>query len=817
LSDTAREEEIEVSVVLPCLNEQRTLSGCINTIKSAFKLGGLVGEIIVADNGSSDGSQEIARRCGARSVDVKERDYGNALRGGIEAASGKYVIFADADGSYDFMDVPRFVVKLREGHELVMGNRFAGKIHPGAMPWLHRYLGNPVLSWIGRLLFRVQVGDFHCGLRGFSKAAYERMELRSTGMEFATEMVIKAGLGGLRISEIPVELRPDGRDRASHLRTWRDGWRHLQFMLLTFVQRLSWSAWCGTAAALFVAMLLFAQVWRSGWCNDESAHIPAGLYHLETGRMDAYRVNPPLPRMLAAVPLLFDHPKMEWFSLDAPHARNEYAFAQNWIQENLEDVPRQLRLARAVMVLFFGLGAWTIFRWTSELYGRGAGWLAVALWSLSPDAITYSAAVAPDLPAAATGLFACYWFWKWLYSEKVEIPWEVGFGLALATLCKFSWLFLFVLFPCLTLLHDVWLRSATVSSGRWRYASRRLLKLSGALIGTVLIINLVYGFEGTGRRLGEFEFLSAAMGGEHESRFETGNRYRGSWLGMLPMPIPGEMLQGLDYLKWEFEGGYPCYLLGEWKFRGWWYFYLVAMAVKFPVGYFVLMAVGSGAMISSLVARKSIRGEWLVPLVGGLFLAQVSSQTGFTHHLRYVLPAFGFLYILAARSVTILPQRIAAILVGLCLTGTVVFHATHIGLAHTHFNWLAGGPENGWRHLSLSNVDWGQSTFRMAEWARSHPGVWPLTVVFVSELGHPSRLVNDLENVTTSIRWESRGAEGAAMVPQAGWYLLSAEQLTHQQNMYFRLAQAESWPFADVALFYVPDELEAGGQDVKSE
>ena len=234
------DEDIEVSVVLPCLDEEQTLAGCIDTIENALKLHNLVGEIIVADNGSVDGSREIALQRCARLVQVKDRGYGNALRGGIAVAKGKYVVFGDADGSYDFMDVPRLVGKLREGDELVMGNRFKGKIHAGAMPWLHRYLGNPVLSALGRLFFGVQVGDFHCGLRGFAKAAYDRMELRSTGMEFASEMVIRAALDGLRIGEIPIDLRPDGRNRPSHLRTWRDGWRHLRFMMVMCPRWLFW-------------------------------------------------------------------------------------------------------------------------------------------------------------------------------------------------------------------------------------------------------------------------------------------------------------------------------------------------------------------------------------------------------------------------------------------------------------------------------------------------------------------------------------------------------------------------------------------------
>ena len=579
--------------------------------------------------------------------------------------------------------------------------------------------------------------------------------------------------------------------------------------------RLGWKVLFAFFGAIFVGVLLIGQIWRSGWCNDESAHIPAGLYHLETGRMDAYRVNPPLPRMLAALPLLIDHPKTNWFSTLAPQARNEYIFAHNWIRENLAQVPRQLRLARSVILLFFILGAWTIYRWSSELYGRPAGWLALALWSLSPDVITYSATVAPDLPAAATGLFACYW--KWLYGQKNEIPWEVCLGVTLATLSKFSWLFLFVLFPCFTLVHDllsplelrgVQLVGVQSMVQRWHYAWRRIGKLLIALICTVVLINLVYGFEGTGRRLGDFEFLSTSLGGAHESRFETGNRYRGTLLVSVPLPLPCEMLQGIDYLKWEFERGMPCYLLGEWKFRGWWYYYLVAMAVKFPIGYFVLIAIGGGSMVASFVRRKSIQGEWLVPLVAILFLAQVSSQTGFTHHLRYVLPAFGFLYILGARSISVLPRRLAAILVGSCLMGTIVFHVTHIGQAHTHFNWLAGGPKNGWRHLSLSNVDWGQSTFRMADWARAHPEKRPLTVVFVSELGSPSNLISDL-GIPTRVNWQDSDADGRTRLPIPGWYLMSSEQLTHEQNMHFRNTEPESWPFADVALFFVPEESDS--------
>ena len=219
-------------MVMPCLNEARSLPLCIEKIQRVFAQEGIAGEIVVADNGSTDGSQNIARAMGARVINVEQKGYGNALMGGIGAARGRYLIMGDSDDSYDFRHIPRFLEKLRAGYDLVMGNRFAGGIQPGAMPLLHRYLGNPVLSFMGRLFFHSQCGDFHCGLRGFSKAGYEKLGLRTTGMEFASEMVVKASLMGLQVAEVPTTLSPDRRGRPPHLRTWRDGWRHLRFMLL---------------------------------------------------------------------------------------------------------------------------------------------------------------------------------------------------------------------------------------------------------------------------------------------------------------------------------------------------------------------------------------------------------------------------------------------------------------------------------------------------------------------------------------------------------------------------------------------------------
>jgi glycosyltransferase involved in cell wall biosynthesis len=217
---------------MPCLNEAETVGRCIEKAQRSLADLGISGEIIVADNGSSDGSVAIAESMGARVVHVEAKGYGNALLSGIANSRGRFVIMGDADDSYDFGNLEPFIKKLREGFDLVMGNRFKGGIKPGAMPPLHRYLGNPVLTAIGRLFFRSACGDFHCGLRGFDKAAIIKLDLRTTGMEFASEMVVKATLRNLRITEVATTLSPDGRSRPPHLRSWRDGWRHLRFLLL---------------------------------------------------------------------------------------------------------------------------------------------------------------------------------------------------------------------------------------------------------------------------------------------------------------------------------------------------------------------------------------------------------------------------------------------------------------------------------------------------------------------------------------------------------------------------------------------------------
>lgn len=276
---------MELTILMPCLNEAETIVQCINKAKAFLSAAKIEGEILISDNGSTDTSQELARNHGARVIDVAERGYGAALIAGIKSAKGRYIIMGDADDSYDFSRLTLFVDKLREGYELVMGNRFAGGIAPGAMPWLNRYLGNPVLSFIGRLFFKSPIGDFHCGLRGFTRDIVDKLQLQSPGMEFASEMVIKSSLKQIKIAEVPTTLSPDGRSRPPHLRKWRDGWRHLR-LLISFSPRWMFmypGIVMTTIGVLLMSVLSFSRIKIAGYSLDihtllfASAFIIVGL------------------------------------------------------------------------------------------------------------------------------------------------------------------------------------------------------------------------------------------------------------------------------------------------------------------------------------------------------------------------------------------------------------------------------------------------------------------------------------------------------------------------------------------------------------
>jgi glycosyltransferase involved in cell wall biosynthesis len=315
VKDTAQlvGHELELTVLMPCLNEARTLPACIAKAQQFLARSQVRGEVLVADNGSADGSQALAQAHGARVINVPVRGYGAALMAGIASARGRYVVMGDADSSYDFSDLSAFVAELRRGNQLVMGNRFRGGISPGAMPPLHRYLGNPALSFLGRLFFKSPIHDFHCGLRGFDRRTMLDLGLQCEGMEFASEMVVKATLGQLRITEVPTTLSPDGRDRPPHLRTWRDGWRHLRFLLL-FTPRWLFLYPGIVLALLSLMQLVLANLYPGGW-----GRWPMGIHtqlFAAAGMVLGYQT------MLFAMGAVLAR---EFSQLNSPHPREQWA------------------------------------------------------------------------------------------------------------------------------------------------------------------------------------------------------------------------------------------------------------------------------------------------------------------------------------------------------------------------------------------------------------------------------------------------------------------------------------------------------------
>ena len=343
--------EPELTIMMPCLNEAETLGACIRKAQAFLARSGVAGEILVADNGSTDGSQAIAEGAGARVVPVAQKGYGAALAGGIAAARGRFVIMADADDSYDFLNLEPFVEKLRAGFKLVMGNRFWGGIEPGAMPWHHRYLGNPVLSFVGRMLFGSVARDFHCGLRGFDRAAILGLNLRTTGMEFASEMVVKATLSGLSVTEVPTTLKPDGRSRRPHLRSFRDGWRHLRFLLLFSPRWLF--LYPGIASLLFGLVL--------------GAVLLGGPIHLTP------RITIDIHTFLVAAMCVIVGLQSISFALIGRRFASRYGFIppSGRFDKVLEALTLERILLAAILLMFLGIVAllWGLQQWA----GRGFG------------------------------------------------------------------------------------------------------------------------------------------------------------------------------------------------------------------------------------------------------------------------------------------------------------------------------------------------------------------------------------------------------------------------------------------------------------
>lgn len=455
---------------------------------------------------------------------------------------------------------------------------------------------------------------------------------------------------------------------------------------------------------------------------DECGHLAAGLSHWQTKRFTAYRVNPPLPRMVATLPLVVAGAQTTpWHWEDEPGFRPEWALGRELARREGEHYFALACQARVVGAVWSLLGAWLVYRWSRELYGPWGARLSLALWCFEPTVLAFGGLTVPDLPAAVAGLAACYALRCYFLRPTAMRAWYTGLLLGLALLTKFTWLILLGAWPLL------WLAAALAAKGPGANSRPRIWHTTLIALTSLFVVNLGYAFTETGRRLDEYVFVSRLMTGSTAPPGRgapPGNRFHGTWAGACLMPLPADYLRGIDIQRRDFEGAYRSYLRGEWRDKGWWYYYLYAMAVKLPVGTAVLLVLGA---VGSSV-RPWVAGGWfavvmlLVPSVSVLVL--VSSQTGLNHHLRYALPAWPFLFVLAGGAVSGLAKtgrgrRIwltaAALLLGWSAARGVWIAPQFLA----HFNEVAGGPDNGAAHLLESNIDWGQDLLRLKRWAES--------------------------------------------------------------------------------------------------
>ncbi len=543
----------------------------------------------------------------------------------------------------------------------------------------------------------------------------------------------------------------------------------------------------GLVVALLMvhASLLAWTAYRDSPAWDEVGHLPAGISHWHFGRFDLFYVNPPLVRMVAAVPVVLAGPKTDWSRYsNQSSARSEFAVGASFVAANGKRSFWYFTLARWVCIPFSLLGGYVCFRWARELYGNRAGLLALTLWCFSPNVIAHGHLITPDMGATALGVAAAYLFWRWLKGPSWRTAFAAGAVLGLAELAKTSWIVVFGLWPALWLAWR-WPQRGELSRPVWFSEGRQLAVI--LLLG-VYLVNLGYGFEGSFQRLGDFQFFSKTLTVVAEEGPVEGsrkNRFVGTWLGAAPVPLPKTYVMGIDQTKREFEDKKLSYLRGEWRFGGWWYYYLYALAIKVPLGTWILVLLG--LMVGTF--RSGYAGAWrdelilLAPIA--VILVLVSSQTGFNHHLRYVLPVFPFTFIWmskVARAVDFKHWKVAslgAVAVLWSVTSSLWVYPHSL----SYFNELVGGPSGGHFHLHNSNSDWGQDLLYLKRWLDEHPEARPLGLAYDLPLVDPRIVGIDYKLPPSVGNAELRPSPGSgeSLGPLPGWYAVSVNRI-HSPN-----------------------------------
>jgi len=520
---------------------------------------------------------------------------------------------------------------------------------------------------------------------------------------------------------------------------------------------------------LVQAALLSWISWRTAPTWDEWGHLPSGLYHLEYGEFKPYSVNPPLVRSVAALPLVASGNGLKWHGFPfAGGGRPEWVLRSVFLQTHGERCFELFSWARMALIPGSWLGTYLLWMTGRRFYGRASGWVAAVLWAFSPMALAFGGTVAPDVWGATFGFLAAWRFYVWLAMRSWRATIWLGVTLGLAMLCKSTWI---ILPP---LLFALWL--VDLLRMRRRNLRSDLRQGLAAAVLAWLVIHAGYDFKGVLRPLGDFEFHSRALTGHKGTDFPPGNRFANSWLGKIPAPLPADYVQGIDIQKSDFEGTRRSYLFGEWQDHGWWYYYLLGIPLKEPIALWGLAAL----LLIGLVLRKQPRLRWREVVLfapGVMVLVFVSAETGFSHHIRYVLPFYPCLYLLASRAVAVATPWIR-ITGGAFTLWYAVSSAMILPHSHAFFSEAIGGGSEGWRYLSDSNLDWGQDLVAIRDWARDNPDKRPLWLLYSPDMLDFKKLGIDAQNGEPMI--------SGGRPRMAGWWAVCATPMTESGMEWFQ-------------------------------
>jgi len=538
-------------------------------------------------------------------------------------------------------------------------------------------------------------------------------------------------------------------------------------------------------------LMLAVLSWQTSLNRTETGHLGASIYFYKTGRFDVFHVNPPLTRAIVGLPILLSSPEYNWKSYSPrPQDRSEWSIGTAFINANSPAKVRWITfLTRCSLIPIILLGSWFGYKFASELYGRTAGIIFLTLWTFSPLVLAWGATICPDVCAASLGIIGVYTFWHWLKTPTWKSAFTAGICLGLLPLTKMTWI---IAFPLWVLIWLVWVIPYYIKCNT-NITLPGFKQLATILLIGVYMINMGYLFDGTFRQLKDYKFISHSLTGReiNEKSFAvvTGNRFENSWLGYVPIPLPGEFVQGIDTQKLDFERGIESYLRGEYSQHGWWYYYTYTLLVKEPLGTLCLGVLAIFATIFLTQFNAGWRDEMVILIPGLAFFIFVSSQTGFSLHPRYIIPALPFAYIWASKLGKSFTQKryvlsTATTVLLIWMVSSSLYYFPH---SMSYFNEQVGGPKNGPKHLLGSNVDWGQNSYFLKNWYNLHPDARPIKIAYSS---------------TESLdRLGIKDNQPPPREPESGWFALGVNEIYSSSKQYEYFKQFEPVDFIGYSIY----------------